>query len=60
MTKTLRRGIYRAALDNLVEARTRQAQRYVAGALLTFDDKTLAAYGYDRETLRRSANSTYL
>ena len=60
MTQSNRRGFFRAALDSLVEARTRQAQRYVAGALLAFDDKTLAAHGYNRETLRRNANPTYL
>ena len=60
MTGTNRRGFFRAALDSLVEARTRQARGYVAGALLALDDKTLAAHGYNRETLRRQAHPTYL
>lgn len=33
-----KRSFFRAALDNLVEARQRQAQRYVNGMLLAMDD----------------------
>ena len=49
------RGFFRSALDSLVEARARQANRYVAGALLALDDETLAARGYDRASLRKQA-----
>ena len=49
------RGFFRSALDSLVEARARQANRYVAGALLALDDETLAARGYDRQALRKQA-----
>lgn len=51
------RGFFRNALDSIVEARARQADRYVAGALLSLDDKTLAAHGYSREALRRQART---
>ena len=49
------RGFFRSALDSLVEARARQANRYVAGALLALDDETLAARGDDRASLRKQA-----
>jgi hypothetical protein len=52
---TTRSGFFRNALDRLVAARQRQADRYVSGALLAFDDETLKAYGYTREDLARRA-----
>jgi hypothetical protein len=47
------RGFFRGAMDALVAARMRQADRYVKGALLMLDDETLKAHGYTREELRR-------
>jgi len=61
MTNSTRtRGFFRNAFDTLIEARTRQANQYVAGALLALDDKTLAAHGYSRETLRKTARTSYM
>lgn len=51
---TSTRGFFRAAMDALVEVRTRQAQRYVNGALLALDDETLKASGYSRAELKRN------
>lgn len=52
-TSNARRSFFRSAIDALVDARTRQASRYVNGALLMLDDETLKAHGYTREQLRR-------
>lgn len=52
-------GFFRNAFNALIEARTKQANRYVAGALLKLDDETLAAHGYSREALKKSARSPY-
>ncbi|HTV68695.1 MAG TPA: hypothetical protein VMF90_09170 [Rhizobiaceae bacterium] len=46
-------GFFRNALNTLVAARQRQADRYVSGALLALDDETLKAHGYKREELTR-------
>jgi hypothetical protein len=43
----------RRAFDRMVEARSQQARRYVNGYLLSLDDATLSAHGYDREQLER-------
>lgn len=51
MTKTRRRGFFHAAMDALIEARTRQAQRHVNQTLRMLDDKTLMAAGYKRKEL---------
>lgn len=53
------RGFFRNAVDALIEARTRQADRYVKGALLRLDDATLAANGYSREELQKGAKPYY-
>lgn len=53
------RNFFRNALDSLVAARTRQAERYVNGALLMLDDETLKANGYNREELKRRAAHSY-
>lgn len=58
-TNSNRRGFLRGALDSLIEARSRQATRYLNSALLMLDDETLAANGYDREMLRKSAHAPY-
>lgn len=61
MAKTNSRGFFRGALDALVEARAKQATRYVNGALLMLDDKTLAANGYSRaELVRQGASAHYM
>jgi hypothetical protein len=46
-----RKGAFARALDRLMEARMREAQRTVNGYLLTLDDQTLAELGHDRATL---------
>ena len=53
-------GFFRNALNAVVEARTRQATRYVNGTLLMLDDATLEANGYSREALRKNASTAYL
>ncbi|PDQ19388.1 hypothetical protein CN311_19810 [Mesorhizobium sanjuanii] len=55
-----RRGFFRNAMNALIEARQREANRYVSGVLLYLDDETLKAHGYDREDLRKAANSPYV
>lgn len=54
------RNFFRSAMDAMIEARAKQATRYVNGALLMLDDKTLAAHGYKREELRKNASASYL
>ncbi|MBO6893519.1 MAG: hypothetical protein JJ866_16370 [Roseibium sp.] len=51
-------GFMRRALDRMIEARSVQARRYVNGYLLSLDDATLAAHGYDRKQLEREGSST--
>lgn len=51
--RTARKGFFARALDRMVEARMREAQRVVNGYLLTLDDQTLAELGHDRAALRR-------
>ncbi|MEM9632181.1 MULTISPECIES: hypothetical protein [unclassified Roseibium] len=53
-----RSGFMRRALDRMIEARSVQARRYVNGYLLSLDDATLAAHGYNREQLEREGAST--
>jgi len=45
-------GFVRKTLNRMVAAREAQARRYVNGYLLSLDDATLAAHGYDRNTLQ--------
>ena len=45
-------GIFRQAFDAIIDARSRQANHYVAGTLLMLDDETLKMYGYSREELK--------
>lgn len=56
MTKNAGRGFFRGALDALIEARARQASRYVNNTLLMLDDKTLEANGYNRAELQRTGS----
>ncbi|MBL6431501.1 MAG: hypothetical protein HPM95_11440 [Alphaproteobacteria bacterium] len=51
-------GFHASRLSSLVTARERQARRYVNGYLLSLDDATLAAYGYDRAELERQGSAT--
>ncbi|EFO31024.1 conserved hypothetical protein [Roseibium sp. TrichSKD4] len=46
-------SLVRRAFDRMIEARSIQARRYVNGYLLSLDDATLAAHGYDRKELER-------
>ncbi|MGX9119222.1 hypothetical protein ACWTU6_21555 [Mesorhizobium sp. BHbsci] len=59
-TISARRGFLRSAVNALIEARQREASRYVSGVLLAFDDETLKANGYDREELKKAARSRYV
>jgi hypothetical protein len=59
-TISARRGFFRSAMNALIEARQREASRYVSGVLLGFDDNTLKAHGYDREELKKTARSPYV
>ncbi|KQZ54714.1 aminoglycoside phosphotransferase [Rhizobium sp. Root149] len=47
------------AFNRIVEARERQARRYVNSALLRLDDTSLAALGKSREELRREGASNF-
>ncbi|MBD8890552.1 hypothetical protein [Roseibium litorale] len=46
----------RRALSRMVEAREKQARRYVNGYLLSLDDATLAAHGFNRAELEREGS----
>jgi len=54
------KNFFRNALDAMIEARAKQANRYVNGALLMLDDKTLAQNGLKREELSRNASAMYI
>lgn len=59
LTSTRASGSFmRRALDRMIEARSVQARRYVNGYLLSLDDATLAAHGYDRSQLEREGSAT--
>lgn len=53
-------SFFRNAFQRVVEARERQASRYVNGALLSLDDETLKGLGTSREELRRKGASSYV
>ena len=50
-------GFFRNAISNVIAARQRQAERYVTGALLRLDDKTLAEHGYSRAELSKRSSA---
>ncbi len=50
-------GFLRNALNALVDARQRKAQRYVNGVLLSLDDATLESHGYSRAELSKQPTS---
>lgn len=45
--------ITRRGYERVLNARQRQANRYVNGALLNLDDETLARAGYNRKDLQK-------
>lgn len=47
----------RSAFTRVIEARERQASRYVNYALLSLDDATLASLGTSRDEVRRNRAS---
>ena len=49
----------RDTFTRMIEARERQARRYVNGVLAGLDDETLARAGYDRDRVRRMQRSVY-
>jgi hypothetical protein len=53
-------SFFRKALNRVVVARERQVSRYVNGALMSLDDKTLSELGTSREELRRKGATSYL
>lgn len=56
-----RRSFFRNALNSLIAAREREAEAYVNGMLLTFDDETLDRHGYVRsELVKRPARLSML
>lgn len=58
MTHSNRKGLLRGVLDAMVEARSRQAAKYVNSYLLMLDDETLKAHGYDRDALKKRRHQT--
>ncbi|WP_442583090.1 hypothetical protein ACSBOB_14505 [Mesorhizobium sp. ASY16-5R] len=57
---TTKTSFFRSAFDAFMQAREKQAERYVASALLGFDDETLRSHGYSRSELRKRAGAYYL
>lgn len=49
----------RTFLEGLIEARQRQANRYVNGYLATLGTDTLTNAGLDRKTLRKSGSTVF-
>ena len=45
-----RRNYFKAAFEGIIDARQRQAERYVAGYLRSLDDETLRRIGRTRPT----------
>ena len=48
-------GFFYNALEAMIAAREKQANRYVANAMLRFDDETLRAQGFTRAELKKRA-----
>lgn len=48
-------SFFRRSLDAFIAAREREAEVYVSRALLSYSDKTLKTYGYERSALRKAA-----
>lgn len=49
----------RAGFNRVIEARERQARRYVNGVMLTMDEETLVKAGVDRRALEKQGASFY-
>ncbi len=49
----------RNTFDRMIEAREKQARRYVAGAMLNLDDETLAKAGYTRAQIKAQGPAVY-
>ena len=49
--KATRKSMFRNIIDAMVEARGREAAKYVNGALLMLDDESLKARGLNRQDL---------
>lgn len=49
------RGFFRGVLDAFIAARQREADKYLSRTLLSYDEKTLRAHGYERADLERRA-----
>jgi hypothetical protein len=49
----------RRGFNRMIEARQRQATRYVNGALLNFDDATLKQAGYSRKDLEMRDSASF-
>lgn len=54
-----RKGLMGNAFDAMINARSRQANAYVNGALLMLDDTTLKSHGYDRKDLEKKPVAYY-
>lgn len=54
-----RKNFMSSAFDAMVNARTRQANAYVNGALLMLDDNTLKSHGYNRKDLQNKPVAYY-
>lgn len=60
MSATHRTGFFKSALKAYLASRERQAERYVNGALLMLDDRTLELGGYKRGDLRMRPSAWYI
>lgn len=56
---TNKTGFFRSIFNALVEARQREAERYVNGVLLSLDDETLKGHGYSRAELSRRGTNRF-
>lgn len=50
-------SVFHTAYQRILDGRERQASRYVAGALLALDDRTLEGLGTSRKELRRNGGA---
>ena len=48
----------RGFMNNVITAREQQAKRYVNSILLSMDEATLTAAGYDRAELKKRPSTT--
>ncbi|TCT39102.1 hypothetical protein [Martelella mediterranea] len=53
-------GFFRNAYKNIADARQRQADRFVNGALSRMDDESLKSLGKSRAELRRNSSSSFM